>query len=98
MTPPNNLQHTNQPPECQAAVIEELAEVCSNEYYMSALGSEREQDRRRAERGRRRILEGIKKFELLEQQVTCPACRAEIAWQIALQTQGVEEIETVWKF
>ncbi len=91
-------QHTEKPSECQHHTIQQLAEECDNEYYMSALGPEFGQDEKRAKRGRDRILGRIKRFRLLEREVTCQACIDEIARQIELQEQGIDEIERIWQF
>ncbi len=90
------MQHTNIPLECQYQLIQELAEQCDTEYYMSALGPP-QGNSERARRGRTRILENIDRLKSLEMVVKCPACNTEIVKQIQLQTEGLREIEKVWQ-
>ena len=53
-------------------------------------------DKERAMRGRTRIIQAIYEFKALQQNIKCVACREEISKQIALQTEGLKEIELAW--
>ncbi len=88
-------QHTNQLETCQAKRIQTLAELCDNEYYMSA-GGPILGNLERAKRGLRRIKGYLHELEALKLEVECPACKQEIERQIALQKQAIQEIEAAW--
>lgn len=88
-------RHTNQLGTCQAKRIQTLAELCDNEYYMSA-GGPTLGDLERAKRGLRRIKGYLRELEALKLEVECPSCRQEIERVIALQKQAIQEIETAW--
>jgi hypothetical protein len=90
------LKHTNQPGTCFADAINSLVQDCNHEYYMSAIGSS-SGTLERAKHGRLRILEAINEMERMKKEVGCLACRQEINLQIKLQSNGVLEIERVWK-
>lgn len=88
-------EHTDIPNSCYRVRLAELIDLCDNEYYLSAGGpSLTSQDR--AERGRDRIKECIKEFEILKDQTTCEACHAEINRQLVVQQQSIREIDSAW--
>ena len=91
-----NLPHTNKPGECYFDHINSIAEACDNEYYMSASGHPFS-SLERAKRGRSRILESILELKKVDEKVSCLGCHQEIQKQINLQSDGVLEIESVWK-
>ena len=88
--------HSRIPNECYQERIKELAEICDNEYHMSALPSTTNKER--AERGKSRILHAIEEFKELQPNIKCVACRDEINKQIAIQEEGIREIEQAWNF
>ncbi len=97
MVSPADVQHTKISSECQADLIQELAENCDNEYYMSAGGPDLG-NKDRAKRGLVQILTDIERFKILEKELVCPACLAEVNRQLQLQAEGVVEIKNVWQF
>lgn len=80
---------------CQKEYIQEIAESCDNEYYMSACGPEIG-DRERALRGLHRIREWIGELEKLAEEVLCHECQKEIMRQIHIQEGAIIEIENLW--
>ena len=80
---------------CKKERIQDIAESCDNEYYMSALGPEIG-DRDRAMRGLHRIEGWIKELKKLKEEVKCHACQIEIIEQIQLQEKGIQEIKSIW--
>ncbi len=95
MSPTPILEHSHAPNDCYRERIQQLAEQCNHEYYMSASPSTIT-NKERAMRGRDRILEAIEDFKQLLEITTCAPCRAEIANQVLLQEEGLREIEKVW--
>jgi hypothetical protein len=91
MTP---LEHIHIPNDCYKERIQELAEQCDHEYHMSALPLM--DNKERAMRGRTRVLKAIVEFKQLLEITKCLSCRDEITNQIALQEEGLQEIEKVW--
>lgn len=87
-------EHSHIPHECYQERIQELAELCDNEYHMSVLPSATNKER--AERGRKRILQAIEELKELQRKAVCIVCHAEINSQILLQEKGLKEIEQVW--
>ncbi len=87
-------EHSRIPLECQQARTQEIAEICDNEYYISA--SPPNMDRERAARGRDRIVQGITELQKLLSSVKCAPCQYEIRKQITLQSKGLNEIELTW--
>ena len=83
------MEHSQVPNECYQEQIQELAEICDNEYYLSALPST---NKERVERGRKRITQAIKDMRELQQNVLCLACQDEITRQISIQEEGLKEI------
>lgn len=79
---------------CYQARIQELAEHCDHEFYMSAVGPPL--TRHRAERGYQNIKATLGVFEALVADTDCEACRQELARQMALQTEALAGIETAW--
>jgi hypothetical protein len=88
-------EHSNVPHECYQEQIQELAESCDNEYYMSTLPSATNKER--TTRGQARILQALEDFRELQQNTNCAACLDEINKQITLQAEGLKEIELAWK-
>lgn len=87
--------HTEQPLTCQRQRIQELAESCDNEYYMSGVGPPvGSQDR--AMRGRNRIEQWLLELEALKWKIECPACLQEIDRQLRLQRKAIQEIKSLW--
>jgi len=87
-------KHSHIPNECHHERVRELAEICDNEYHLSALPPASNQER--AARGQARILQAIEKFKELQQIAKCVACLEEINKQITLQEEGLKEIKQVW--
>ena len=87
-------EHSYIPNECHYERLRELAEICDNEYHMSA--SPPTSNKERAARGQTRILQAIEKFKELQQDAKCVACLEEINKQITLQEEGLKEIKQVW--
>ena len=83
--------HTYIPHECHREYIQELAEICDNEYYMSALPSVTNKER--ASRGKQRIEKILEKLKELRQNIKCVACLKEINKHIMLQEEGLKEFE-----
>ena len=88
-------KHTHIPEECQLEHIQDVADSCDNEYYMSAIGLPIG-NRKRAERGRARIKQWVSELDTLRGTVKCLACHEEIKRQIALQRRALQDIESVW--
>ena len=80
---------------CCRSRVQELAEHCDNEYYMSAYPPMKNKER--AMRGRSRIFEGIKEFKQLLEVAECDSCRKEITRQILVQEESLLEIDDAWK-
>ncbi len=80
---------------CCKECIQDIAESCDNEYYMSAIGPKMG-NLERAIRGRDRIKQWITDLERLRENVSCSACRNEIKQQIPLQKKAIQEIEDIW--
>lgn len=95
MTPTPILEHSHAPNDCYKERIQEMAEQCDHEYYMSASPSPIT-NKERALRGRARILKVVEEFKQLLEITKCTSCRDEIANQITLQEEGLREIEKVW--
>jgi hypothetical protein len=90
-----STRHLRQPDICQEQAINELSELCSNEYYLSALGP-LHGSRERAQRGLGRIEESVREFEALSNKVSCSACLDAISRQLELQQKALQEIKLVW--
>ncbi|MBI4762098.1 MAG: hypothetical protein ACOYYF_11090 [Chloroflexota bacterium] len=90
-----NAAHTQKPAECFVERINSIAEMCDNEYYMSALGVPFG-SLERARRGRLRIMEVIAELEDMGKKASCPACHQEIKAQIQRQRHAIAEIENAW--
>lgn len=90
-----NAVHTNKPTECFIERINSIAEICDNEYYMSALGTP-VGSLERAKRGRLRILEAIDELEDIDKKTSCSACHQEIKSQLLRQRDAISEIENAW--
>lgn len=88
-------QHTDEPGTCQLERIRALADLCDNEYYMSAAGPP-VGSQERAKRGHNRIEQCLHELEALKYEVECLACRQEIDRQMMLQQKAIQEIEQVW--
>ena len=89
-------EHLGRVPVCQQERIQELAEDCDNEYYLSAIGVPLG-DRARAIRGLSRIRKWLSEFENLRLVVECPACLQENDRQLHLQQAAIGEIVRAWE-
>ncbi len=85
------MTHSNVANECYQEKIKELIDLCSNEYYMSALSLATTKER--AARGRTRLLQAIEEFKTLQHKTKCTACLDEIEGQITIQENGIQEVE-----
>ena len=85
------MTHSNVANECYQEKIKELIDLYSNEYYMSALPLAATKER--ASRGRNRLLQVIEEFKTLRHKTKCIACLGELEGQIAIQENGIQEIE-----
>jgi len=93
MTTICSLEHSLIPNECFWKRIQELAEKSDHEYYMSASFPLTRIER--AIRGQARIREVIEEFKQLFSMTKCTPCRDEIAKQLLLQEEGLQEIANV---
>jgi hypothetical protein len=80
---------------CYKDQVQELAELCDHEYYMSALPHATNKDR--SMRGHLRISDAVEEFKKLLEITECKPCRDKIINQIMLQEENLREIEIVWK-
>lgn len=87
-------KHNHNPNECYQERVQELAELCDHEFYMSAFPFVTNKER--AERGRKRILQAVEELKELHANMKCFACLEEINKQIKLQEDGLKEIEQTW--
>jgi hypothetical protein len=78
---------------CHQDRIQELAEYCDHEYYMSALPHTTSN---RAIKGSSNISESLEEFKRLLEITECKPCHNKIINQIMLVEEGLQEIETVW--
>jgi hypothetical protein len=86
----NQSKHSHVPNEGYEERIKELADICDNEYYMSA--SPFTINKERIERGRKRIVQAVEGLKELKRYAICTACHDEINRQISLQEEGLTEI------
>jgi len=92
--------HTNSN-NCYKEKISELVDICTNEYYMSALkipGKSRKAHRQRAKRGYQRIKSCVQDLITLRENVRCAECQQEIYNQLIQIKSSIREIKWTWFF
>ena len=87
-------QHSNLPGECEQSLIQELAELGDNEFYLSA-GILAPVNRSRSERGLVRIQRLVGQLRELENKLRCEACQADIERLMRLQEEAIQSIQAV---
>ena len=94
MTITSFLEQNHDISSCFRLRIQELAEQCDHEYYMSALPYMI--NKQRAMRGYSRIIAAVEEFKQLLEFTECKPCREQIANQLLLQDGSLREIKAVW--
>jgi len=101
----SNLQHTSIVGECQADLIQELAVGFDNYWYISVdymiknpkdLQRDWNNECARAERRLRHLSKYVERLKTLGDEVTCPACLAEIGKQIKRQSKDINDFKQKW--
>ncbi len=90
----SQLQHSNLPGECEQSLLQELAGLGDNEFYMSA-GVPAPINRARSERGLARIQRIVEQLNELKNKLQCEACQAEIERLMRLQEEAIQSIQGV---
>ena len=85
----SSMKHTDAFPSCQSEKIRELAENADNEYYIAGMATDIE----RVKRGLVRIELILNEFDTLRKVIECEVCKAQLIRQIALQREGLKEVQ-----
>jgi hypothetical protein len=101
----SNLQHTNIVGECQANQIQGLAADFDNYWYISVdyiikdhkdLQQDWDNECERVERRLEHLSKYVERLKTLGDEVTCPACFAEVVKQIGRQTKDIDDLKQEW--
>jgi len=83
------MKHEGTFPVCQFEKIHDLADSADNEYYIAGSTT----DIKRVKRGLTRIELVLSELENLRKVIECDICKAELTRQLALQREGLEEVQ-----